>query len=130
MTYYLSLGANLGNREDTIEQALSLLNCSQRSSFYYSSPVEYESTREFCNCCAMVQSDLSPMDFLHFTQSIERQLGRTRKSENGQHFDREIDIDILFTKPEMRMETEELTLPHKKMEERTFVKVPLKELFS
>ena len=50
MIYYLSLGANLGEREQTINQAVSLLNSEvgqvlARSSFYYSAPVGFPSER-------------------------------------------------------------------------------------
>lgn len=130
MIYYLCLGANLGNREQTIKQAINLLHCSKWSSFYYSTPIDYESEHEFCNCVAITESDLEPLAFLRFTQEIEHRLGRTRKSVNGEHFDREIDIDILFTEPEVCINTDELTLPHKEIDNRPFVKVPLSELFS
>lgn len=130
MLYYLSLGSNLGNREATIQRALHLLGCSKWSSFYYSEPLDFESTHAFCNCAAVTESELDPFEFLHFTQQIERELGRERKSANGKHFDRTIDIDILFTEPKVSVETDELTLPHKEMNHRSFVKVPLSELFS
>lgn len=66
------------------------------------------------------------MALLRLTQSIERQLGRTRKSVHGQHFDREIDIDILMG--EVQICTADLQLPHPKMHERDFVMVPLQEI--
>ena len=71
---------------------------------------------------------MNPLDFLLFTQQIERKLGRERKSIDGCHFDRIIDIDILFTEPEIRIESEKLTLPHPKMHNRPFVMLPLQEI--
>ena len=138
MLYYLSLGANLGNKEATIQKALHMLGCSQWSSFYYSKAVDFESTNEFCNCCACVESKMKPLEFLLFTQQIERELGRKRKSVNGEHFDREIDIDILLAYPAhpvnlstsqpICLSTPELTLPHPKMHNRPFVMLPLQEI--
>ncbi len=156
MLYYLSLGANLGNREDTILRAVELLEATQGgqsplcglSSFYYSPADEFESEHEFCNCCAVVTSELEPLDFLHLTQRVELQLGRKRKSEGDKHFDREIDIDILLAFPtplssthktdslsvpnlihsSLHLSSAELTLPHPKMQERGFVMGPLQEI--
>lgn len=136
MVYYLSLGSNLGDREQTIERAITLLpGVVARSSFYYSEPQEFVSPHPFCNCCVKLETDLEPLDLLHLTQDIERQLGRTRKSVNGQHFDREIDIDILLAFNPSPMgggwvgaTTADLHLPHPKMLERDFVMVPLQEI--
>lgn len=143
MLYYLSLGSNLGERETTIERAITLLpGVVARSTYYYSKPQEFVSPHPFCNCCVALETDLEPLDLLRLTQSIERQLGRTRKSVNGQHFDREIDIDILLAYPSaagnqssffnsqssIQFRTAELSIPHPKMLERDFVMVPLREI--
>ena len=132
MLVYLSLGANLGNREATINKALDLLATQvgpliKRSSFFYSQPWGFDSPNEFCNLCASFQTSLSPLDLLHTTQSIERQLGRTEKSINNVYHDRVIDIDILLY-GDTTISTPELTIPHPKMDERDFVKVPLAEI--
>lgn len=144
MQYYLSLGSNLGEREQTIERAIRLLpGVVARSSFYYSPAQEFVSPHPFCNCCVRIETDLEPMALLRLTQSIERQLGRTRKSVHGQHFDREIDIDILLAYPTpllpysstpqtgdsgLQIYEADLQLPHPKMRERDFVMVPLQEI--
>ena len=149
MVYYLSLGSNLGERETTIERAITLLPCVvARYAYYYSEPQDFVSPHPFCNCCVAIETDLAPLDLLHLTQDIERQLGRTRKSVNGQHFDREIDIDLLLAYPSaegglpaQRSASEavrqrsglqichtDLHLPHPKMLERDFVMVPLREI--
>ena len=139
MVYYLSLGSNLGEREQTIERAITLLpGVVARSSFYYSEPQEFVSPHPFCNCCVKLETDLEPLDLLYLTQDIERQLGRTRKSVNGQHFDREIDIDLLLAylnsslhhsiNSSLQICRADLHLPHPKMLERDFVMVPLQEI--
>jgi len=145
MIYYLSIGANLGEREQTINQAVSLLDSEvgrvlARSKFFYSAPVGFESEHEFCNICLKLTSDLSPQRVLYITQDIEKALGRTEKSVNGIYHDREIDIDILmaFDMPAdstdfplfpVCIRSKRLTLPHPKMDERDFVKIPLAEIF-
>ena len=132
MRIYLSLGANLGEREATINKALDLLAQQvgpliKRSSFFYSKPWGFESTHDFCNLCASFETSLSPLDLLHTTQSVEKQLGRNEKSINNVYHDRVIDIDILLY-GDMTISTPELTIPHPKMEERDFVQVPLAEI--
>lgn len=111
MIVYLSLGSNLGNREQTIDKAIQLLSeqvgpLIKRSSFFYSKPWGFDSPNDFCNICASFKTELSPLDLLYTTQSIERQLGRTKKSNFKQqsaltsnseavYSDRPIDIDII-----------------------------------
>ena len=136
MHYYLSLGANLGNREQTINEALHLIEQQigtvlRRSSFYYSAPWGFESEHAFCNACCLVQTELAPLNVLHQTQQIERTLGRTTKS-NGTHYtDRTIDIDLIRAfdgTNEIKWNDHELTLPHAHWQERAFVVEPLKEI--
>ena len=152
MIYYLSLGANLGEREQTLRQAMHMieqqigpvLRC---SSFYYSEPWGFDSPNAFCNLCCAVETPLSPLEVLHITQAIERALGRTHKSNNVSdlsgkagltaqrsniYSDRPIDIDLIRAFDEQGQElfvdTPELSLPHKLWQQRDFVKVPLAEI--
>ena len=132
MIVYLGFGANLGNREETINKAIELLSeqvgpLIKRSSFFYSKPWGFDSPNDFCNICASFETTLSPLDLLHVTQSIERQLGRTKKSHDDIYSDRYIDIDILIY-GDIQISTEELTIPHPKMQKRPFVMVPLQEI--
>ena len=137
MLYYLSLGSNLGEREQTLHQAVELigqqvgtvLRC---SSFFYSEPWGFESAHPFCNLCCAVQSSLSPLAVLATTQSIERSLGRTKKSINGIYSDRPIDIDLIQAFDdaghELILSTPTLTLPHPLWQQRPFVRIPLAEI--
>ena len=137
MRYYLSLGANLGNREATLREALSRIEqqigpIDRCSSFFYSAPWGFESSNEFCNLCCCVETSLQPLEMLGATQAIERELGRTHKSVNGLYSDRKIDIDLIqaFTNEgnEICVSSEVLTLPHPLWEKRDFVKIPLAEI--
>ena len=137
MRYYLSLGANLGEREIGLRKAVEMME--QRigkvlrcSSFFYSTPWGFESEHNFCNVCCLVETPLAPLEMLQQTQAIERALGRTEKSENGHYADRAIDIDLIRAfdddGKEVFVETSLLTLPHPLWQEREFVKVPLAEI--
>jgi len=58
--------------------------------------------------------------------AIEKELGRIRNTRWGP---RTIDLDLLFYENEIR-ETEELTLPHPRWKERSFVTIPLREILN
>lgn len=149
MLYYLSLGSNLGERERTLREALdligqqigTLLRC---SSLYYSAPWGFESEHPFCNLCCAVRTDLAPLDMLRATQAIERQLGRTEKSSDGEYHDRTIDIDLIRAfddeGKEIKLQISNvksqmsnvplLSLPHPLWQQRDFVVEPMKEIFN
>ena len=81
---YLGLGANLGNREETIlaayEEIERLIGVIVRqSAFYYSEPWGFESQHSFANTVIMVETTLSPKQLLRRTQQIERLLGKRRR---------------------------------------------------
>ena len=142
MTYYLSLGSNLGDREATLRQAIHLIeqqigHVRRCSSFYYSKPWGFTSQNDFCNLCCAVESDKTPLEVLHLTQHIERALGRKKKTQISNprspiYSDRNIDIDLIRVfdeqEQEICLDTPELTLPHKFWQQRDFVKIPLGEI--
>ena len=55
---------------------------------------------------------------------IEKEMGRVRTTKNAA---RVIDIDMLFFNDEI-IQTENLTVPHKEIQNRRFVLVPLAEI--
>ncbi|AEW20850.1 2-amino-4-hydroxy-6-hydroxymethyldihydropteridinediphosphokinase [Tannerella forsythia KS16] len=128
---YLSLGSNQGNKRKNMITALALL--AERagditlSAFYETEPWGFDSDHTFLNAVAYLQTTLSPTDLLVLTQQIERELGRTVKSENRIYHDRPIDIDILLY-DDLVCETPELTVPHPLMHRRRFVLEPLAEV--
>ena len=139
MLYYLSLGSNLGNREQTLQKAIESLEeqtgkVTRCSSFFYSEPWGFESEHGFCNLCCSVETNMKPMEMLSATQAVERSLGRTHKSVNGHYTDRVIDIDIIRAFDEEGKEIisndSQLTIPHPLWREREFVTVPLQEILS
>ena len=131
-TIYLSLGTNLGSREDNLERALRLLQeqvgaLLRRSSVHETTPWGFESSHMFLNLCVCMGTSLSPLQLLATTKQIERQLGRTQKSAHGHYVDRLIDIDILLY-DDAHVNESDLIIPHPHMYERDFVMLPLNEI--
>lgn len=131
-TVYLGLGTNLGNKEANLRTAIHKLQKRigkqvSLSSFYETAPWGFESDHSFLNAAIGLETSLSPIEILHITQEIEKELGRTKKSVNGSYSDRLIDIDILLYDT-LVLQTPELTIPHPLMTERDFVMKPLIEI--
>ena len=94
------------------------------SSLYETEPVGYDDQADFLNGCMAVSTYLEPFELLSKLQKIELDLDRVRTIKNGP---RTIDLDLLLMSG-VRLDTEELTIPHPRMYERAFVLVPLKEI--
>ena len=142
MRIYLGIGSNLGDRDTNLRTAIELIHervgeCLACSSIYRSAPQGFVSENEFANIVAVCETDYSPEQVLLITQTIEREMGRTQKSQNGIYHDRVIDIDLLqayipdydsrFGIP-IEYKSETLILPHPRMTERDFVMIPLREV--
>lgn len=132
MNVYFSLGSNLGNRQEILEQAFTLLNkrignLVSRSSFFETEPWGFTSAHPFLNACCLCITELTPEEVQNETQQIEKELGRKQKSHKGVYHDRPIDIDLLLCDDEI-IESPELTVPHRLMHKRLFVLEPLKEI--
>lgn len=133
-TLYLSLGTNLGSRQENLDTAISrigesvgqVLRC---SSFLQTEPWGFHSDNSFLNAAICVETTLTPQQVLSATQAIERDMGRRHKSVNMVYHDRIIDIDILLY-DDVRITTPELTIPHPLMYERDFVMIPLREILN
>lgn len=129
---YLSLGTNLGNKRENLTRAIELLSlalgkCIAVSQFIETAPWGFDSENSFLNCVAAFETALAPMQLLDMTESIERGLGRTQKSNNGHYRDRIIDIDILLYGDNIIV-NDRLTIPHPLMHKRDFVLEPLAEI--
>lgn len=131
-TLYLSLGTNLGDKERNLADAIvrigemiGIVEC--QSSFIATEPWGFQSDYTFLNAAVKVRTQLSPHEVLMLTQQIEREMGRTVKSTDGDYHDRIIDIDILLY-DDVCITTPELTIPHPLMYERDFVMIPLNEI--
>ena len=129
---YLSLGSNRGDRKALLGQATDLIR--QRvgsvvccSPLYETPPWGQFAEGEdlpFLNMALAVETPLAPHELLVTTQSIEKDLGRSRPKPTQQYHSRPIDIDIVLYGTTV-LDTPELTLPHPRMHLRRFVLQPL-----
>lgn len=129
---YLSLGTNLGDKEQNIAEAINKIgeligDVVRQSALYATKPWGFESGNDFINVAVCVDTELSPRQLLAMTQQIERSMGRTEKSRDGVYHDRLIDIDILLY-GKLHINEPDLKIPHPLMNERDFVMIPLKEI--
>ena len=129
---YMSLGANLGDRETNIKLAIKQISeligpVVRQSALLETAPWGFNSTNTFINAAVCSQTSLSPREVLKAIQDIERALGRTQKSTDGQYHDRPIDIDILLY-DDLHVNEPDLVIPHPHMNERQFVLQPLSEI--
>ncbi len=129
---YLSLGTNLGNRKRNIREAIEKIEelvgvVMRQSALYETKPWGFSSPNDFINACILIETALAPHQLLEALQGIEKEMGRTLKSVDGEYHDRIIDIDILLY-DDLKVNDPDLVIPHPLMEEREFVMAPLKEI--
>ena len=128
---YIGLGANLGDREATIQAALldlghlgdiRVLAC---SSLHETEPVGGPPGQPmYLNAVARLETDLSPQDLLARMQEIEHHHGRSRSVPNAP---RTLDLDLLLYHDQVINEPD-LIVPHPRMWQREFVMRPLREI--
>lgn len=124
---FLLLGSNLGNKEEQLTQAISLISRSSgnivtKSPLFFSEAWGYNDAT-YLNQAIEISTSLSPYELLHSLQKIEKQLGRTTKTTT--HYQaRTIDIDIILFADNI-ISSEDLTIPHPRMHLRNFVLQPL-----
>jgi len=128
----ISLGSNLKNPQENVLKAMDIISELKEleivlsSRLYASAPWGFDSQNEFVNACCVIKTSLSPDGLLRALQCIEKQLGRTSKTEEG-YTDRLIDLDIVFYN-HLVMSSETLQIPHGLMHVRNFVLEPLAEI--
>lgn len=129
-TVYLSIGSNMGDRENYLNTAVERLGESQEcrvdkvSHYIETKPVGMIEQDDFLNGCVKLETLLSPHELLMLVKEIELSAGRTREVHWGP---RTLDIDILMYEQVMMWE-EDLKIPHPYMEERGFVLEPLAQI--
>jgi 2-amino-4-hydroxy-6-hydroxymethyldihydropteridine diphosphokinase len=128
---YAGLGANLGEREDTLLAALAALGATEGvevvavSAFRETDPVGYLDQPRFLNGAVALETTLPPRELLDALLAVERSLGRTR--EGPRFGPRTIDLDLLLYGDEA-LDEPGLTVPHPRLHERAFALEPLAEL--
>ena len=129
---FLGLGANVGDREGNLREAIRRLSATagvnflRQSRVYETEPMGITDQPLFLNMVVEVEigDAMSPRELLDLVKQIERDVGRTKRERWGP---REIDIDVLLVGDE-RVKEEDFEVPHPRMWERAFVMAPLAEL--
>lgn len=126
------MGTNLGDKPKNIAEAIKNIgelvgDVVRQSALYETEPWGFRSDNRFVNAAVCVDTQLSPRRLLEVTQRIEREMGRTLKSDGGEYHDRIIDIDILLY-GDLHIDEPDLKIPHPLMHERDFVMTPLNEI--
>ena len=128
MKVVLALGANLGDRESTIDQAIieinEILEVTHLSSLLESEAVGGPEQPDYLNAIAIGHTELEPNDLMRQLLDIEARLGRVRTERWGA---RTIDIDII-SMGDLIMKSEQVELPHPRAHERRFVLAPWIEI--
>lgn len=131
ITVFIAVGSNLG---DPVTQAKVAIEAIKQlpqshtvscSSLYSSTPMGPQDQPDYINAVVEIQTELTPLELLDCTQTIELEQGRVRKEERWGP--RTLDLDILLYGNEV-MDSERLTVPHYGMKEREFVLYPLAEI--
>lgn len=129
-TAYIGFGGNVGDVVENIAMArlaldeLFRVNAVEHSSLYVSKPHGDVKQSDFVNAVSAYETSLSPMQLLREMMTVETRLGRTRDVHWGP---RTIDLDLLLYGDRL-IDTEALTVPHPRIQEREFVLYPLNEI--
>lgn len=129
-TAYLSIGTNMGDREEYLKLAIGSLRATEgvesveASSIYETVPVGVTDQADFLNIVVRVETVLEPFELLAECQRIEQELGRVRTIRWGP---RTADLDILLYNTDI-IDSKTLSVPHPRMRERAFVLIPLTEI--
>ena len=127
---YIGIGSNIGDKLNNCEKAISeILKADRhrllaRSSLFKTQPLGYTSQDWFVNGVIKIETDSEAHELLRTLKTIESQLGRTETLRWGP---RTMDLDSLFF-DDLEIHTEELQIPHPRLQNRQFVLIPLVEI--
>jgi 2-amino-4-hydroxy-6-hydroxymethyldihydropteridine diphosphokinase len=157
---YLSLGSNLGDREQQLKQAIRFIDerigeVVRQSSFIETEPWGFQSDHRFLNAAICCLTDKTPREVLQLTQQIERDLGKTKAhathrapqssalspqpSSIPHHPSALSPQPSYFNRPididillydDWKVSEPDLKIPHPLMHQRDFVMIPLKEIMT
>lgn len=128
---YVGLGANLGDRERTIREAIDALGVEEGievlavSTLRETEPVGVGEQPRYLNGAAALDTTLEAPELLERLLAVEQRFGRVRVT--GEHGPRTLDLDLLLHGEE-EIDKPGLSVPHPRLHERRFVLEPLVEL--
>ncbi len=127
----IALGANIGDRRGTLEQAIAQLSARPefslraRSVWRETKPIGGPASQDrYLNGAVLIETTQSPEAVLHALATIENALGRRRAEHWGP---RTLDLDLLLY-DQVVLNTPRLELPHPRMAFRRFVIEPAAEI--
>ena len=129
VTAYVGLGANLGDAQQAVRDAIEAIaslpgtSLAKHSSLYRSAPVD-SSGPDYINAVIEICTALTAPGLLAQLQRIEQAAGRTRPYRNAP---RTLDLDLLLF-GSGSIASERLMVPHPRMWQRAFVLLPLAEV--
>jgi len=126
---FLSLGSNVGDRENNLRAAIAALpelgvQIKQVSSIYETEPVDLLEQPWFLNCVVKGETTVPPVELLKKLRALEKRMGSKKLVARGPRL---IDLDILVY-GQQTMDSPELQVPHPRMHLRRFVLTPLAEI--
>ena len=127
---YIAIGSNLGDRRAYLEAgikeiaALPNTRLAAISCAYETRPLGPVAQPDFLNAVFAIETSLPPEPLLAALLAAEKKYQRQRHIHWGP---RTLDLDLLLY-GERVIENMDLTLPHPRMHERSFVLVPLCEI--
>ena len=125
---FISVGSNLGDKIENCRKGINGLLADgssilvNSSSFYRTSPVDYEDQDWFVNLVVMIKTGLDPFELLDQIQGIEKDVGR--KTKTIRFGPRVLDLDIVLFDDRV-IQTANLEVPHPRMHKRRFVLKPI-----
>ena len=127
---YIALGSNMGDRFANLQQAVNLIDNGigqvLRCSSIYEVPAVGFSGAIFLNACLVAESEKTAKVILKGLKAVENEMGRKQVS-NGSYRDRPIDLDLIMVEDEV-FNSEELSIPPPRFQDRLFVLQPLCEI--
>jgi 2-amino-4-hydroxy-6-hydroxymethyldihydropteridine diphosphokinase len=130
---YIALGSNVGDRLGTLRAALAMLDEAddiqvRRVSRFRPTEAVGPPQARYLNAAARLETSLDPQALLARLHEVEAAFGRDRSREIH-HGPRTCDLDLLLV-DDLVIQTQTLTLPHPRMQDRLFVLLPLAEIAS
>ncbi|MEQ8218015.1 MAG: 2-amino-4-hydroxy-6-hydroxymethyldihydropteridine diphosphokinase [Arenibacter sp.] len=129
-TTHLSLGSNLGDKLNHLQEVVFLIQANVgeviKTSPVYETPAWGFEGDNFYNACITVETTLTPSALLEKLLELETKLGRERNPGAG-YSSRTVDIDILYFDKEI-INTDLLNIPHPNLQLRRFVLKPLADI--
>jgi len=126
---YIGIGANLGDAQKSVRQAIDRLSglpktrLVRQSSLFRTAPIDAGGD-DYVNAVACVKTQLDAHELLAQLQAIENEFGRERPYVNAP---RTLDLDILLY-GNRQIDSASLTVPHPRLTQRAFALIPLLQI--